>query len=133
MTLQQFRNEKQQKVDSLLKNTGVFFAFSNEQFEKNKTPLKEGDKYVSIGAGGYMPKSKVDEFLKGMKQINKEYKAQTQASKKMRYEAIAYELHNHECFYTHDITDALKALGGGYTAKEVWKVFQKENAKTPVY
>ena len=122
-TINELKDQKQTKVDQLLNNCLIFFAFSNEQFDKNKTPLQEGEKYVSIGAGGYMPKSKVDAFTKGMKDINNWYKAEVKANKGMRTANILYELNKHEAFYTGEISDTLASLGRGYTAKEVWTVY----------
>lgn len=53
---------------ALLKKYGVFFAFSNEQFEegveKNKHLKPEGTKWASLGAGMYMPSVNVDQFMK---------------------------------------------------------------------
>lgn len=117
--------EKQNKVNVLLKECGVFFAFSNEQFEANKTPLQDGEKYVSIGAGGYIPKSKVDALTNGMAEINKWFKSATNKSKADREALILYALNNHECFYTGDWSDAFMTLGEGYTSKEVKRVYLK--------
>jgi len=123
MTINELKQQKQKKVDTLIKDCLMFFAFSNEQFAANKTELKDGDKYVSLGAGAYMPKSNIDKWKQGTRLIEKWYKAEVKASKEMRAANILYELNNHEAFYTHEISDTLAALGNGYTAKEVWKVF----------
>lgn len=128
-TLEQIKKEQETKVSQLFKEVRLFWAFSNQQFEENKTPLKEGEKYVSIGSGGYLPKTEVDNFTKGMASINKWYKEETSISKKMRRTLIAYELSNHEAYYTGDISDTMLALGSGYTKKEVWKVWHEENKK----
>lgn len=127
--LQQIKQNRQAATDKLLDDCGVFFAFSNQQFEENKTPLNEGDKYISIGAGGYMPKSNANKFIQGMKDIEKGYKSELKKSKELRRENIRYELANHEAWYTGDITDTLAALGKDYKAKEVWKVYHEEAAK----
>lgn len=126
MTIHDIKKQQQEKYDTLLTDCGVFFAFSNEQFAANKTPLKEGEKYVSIGAGGYMPKGNVDKYLQGSKEIKKWYSATIKATKNARRDNILYELSNHECFYTGDIEDALSALGKGYTRKEVYKVYTEQ-------
>ena len=42
-----------------------------------------------------------------------------------RIEAIKHELNNYECYYTGDITEALNALGKGYTRAEVLKVYNE--------
>lgn len=128
-TLHEIKAERQKRTDTLLNECLVFFAFSNEQFTANKTPLQDGEKYVSIGAGGYMPKSKADLLSQGFKDIDKWYKAAIKSVKGLRYANIAYELANHEAYYTGEITDTLQALGSGYTAKEVWGVWYKESKK----
>lgn len=125
-TIQQIKKEKQEKYNRLLTECGVFFAFSDEQFQKNKTPLQEGEKYASIGAGGYMPKSKADALKNGMKLIEREHKEAIKSSKQ-RKENILYELHNHEAFYTGDIEDTLSALDSSYSAAEVMEVYMANN------
>jgi hypothetical protein len=119
------KQQHQQKVDALLTDCNVFWAFSNEQFDQNKVSLNEGDKYVSIGAGGYMPKSNVDKWQNGWKEIKIWYK-QAGKDKKAREAHIIYELNNHEAFYTYDLEDTLNALGGDYTIEEVRNAFNKE-------
>jgi len=104
----------------------MFFAFSTEQFHENKTPLQEGEKYVSIGAGAYIPKSQVNNWINGIKEIEKQYKAAVK-SNKLRKQEIAYQLNNYECYYTGDISDALEALGSGYTQAEVMEVYRENH------
>lgn len=120
--------EKQKKVDALLTECKVFFAFSNQQFEENKTPLAEGEKYISMGAGGYLPKSQAENLNKGFKEIEKWYKEAIK-NNKARRALIAYELNNHEAYYTGDISDTLSALGEDFTAAEVMEVYNVERKK----
>lgn len=124
-TISEVKAAQQLKVNELMTNCGVFWAFSNEQFLTNKTPLAEGEKYVSIGAGGYMPKGKVEAFKSGMKEIKAWYKS---AIKKdgLRRAYIIYELNNHEAFYTGDIDLAVEVLGSDYTREEVLEVYRAE-------
>ena len=129
MTIYEIKKQHETKLTELMKECGLFWAFSNEQFAANKTPLKEGEKYVSIGAGGYMPKGNIDKWINGTKQLNKERNAAINQNKKLRYANIAYELNNHEAFYTGDISSTLDALGSDYTRKEVQEVYQKEYPK----
>jgi len=42
-TLHEIKAEKETKVSELIKKCLMFFAFSNEQFAENKTPLQEGE------------------------------------------------------------------------------------------
>jgi len=72
--VQELKAKHQTDYSNCMNSFGVFWAFSNEQFAEGKTPLEEGDKYVSIGAGGYMPKSKVDNMLLALKAIDKKYR-----------------------------------------------------------
>jgi len=73
--------------------------------------------------GGYLPKSNVDTFLNGMEKLNKDYKAAIKAHK-LRPKLIAYELANHEAYYTGDIQPTLDSLGSDYTAEEVYTVYR---------
>ncbi len=121
------KKQAQEKLTVLFNECGVFFAFSNEQFEENKTPLQPGEKYVSLGAGGYMPKSKVDNYITGSKLINKWEKAEIKKLKDGKELHILAELRNHECFYTCDIEDAANVLP--YPKKDIWKVYLKHKEK----
>ena len=127
-TLNEIKRIREQRTTETLKKYGVFWAFSNQQFEENKTPLQEWDKYVSIGMGGYMPKSKVNEFLDAMEADKKWYKNAIK-SQKLRKQEIAYELANHEAYYTGDISDTMEALGKDYTEAEVFEVYRAERKK----
>jgi len=122
---QEIKKQSEKKRTVLFKEVGLFFAFSDEQFGKNKTLLIEGDKYVSIGAGGYLPKSKVDEFIKGSKAITKWEKDEIK-NQKLAREQIAYELANHEAYYTGELEDTYDALGGVYSMEEIQKVYREE-------
>ena len=116
------RTEREKQVNELMKSLGVFWAFSKKRFDENKTPLQAGDKYVDIGAGGFMPKSNIDKFTDGMKAITDEFNAKMK-EQKARREHIHYELNNHEAYYTRDITSTLDALGDEFTREEVLSVF----------
>ena len=116
------KNQEQEKYTKLMDDCGVFWAFSNEQFAegKKKSPVAEGEKYASIGAGGYMPSKNVSKFTEGMKDIA----AWAKKAKKDATEVILYELNNYECFYTGGIEDVLPRLHDlGYTTEEVKKVY----------
>lgn len=124
----ELKQEREAKHSELFKKVGLFWAFSNEQFIENKTPLREGEKYVSIGAGGYLPKGNVDEFTKGMDEISEWYKSEIKKNKAEEKE-IAYELHNHECFYTNDISAVVEMFEGVYTEKQIRLIYYKEVQK----
>jgi hypothetical protein len=120
----EIKNEKEKMTSELFKKCGVFFAFSDKQFHENKTPLKPGEKYVSIGVGGYLPKGKLDAFLDGMEAINKFGKTKVKENNLAETE-ILYELKNHECFYTGEIDDVVNMFKGTYTDKQIRDVYNK--------
>jgi hypothetical protein len=122
MDIASLKKQMDDKYSELFKECGVFFAFSNKQFAENKTPLREGEKYVSIGAGGYMPKGNTEKYIEGNKAITKWYKEATK-DEKLRKANIIYELNNHEAFDTYDLDSTMDALGSDYTREEVSKVF----------
>jgi len=128
-TIAEIKKVRDQKYNDLLTACRVFFAFSDEQFHANKTPLKEGEKYVSMGAGGYFPKSEFDNYINGSKEIKKWFSKAVKDCKGARRANIVYELGNYECFYTGDIDEAVDALGKEYTREEVLKVYREELEK----
>ena len=69
--IHEIRAEREDRMTALFNKVGLFFAFSNEQFEKNKTPLREGEEYVTVQGGGYMPKGNVDELKRGWDELFK--------------------------------------------------------------
>jgi len=126
-TIPEIKKEQDDKMSELFKACGVFFAFSNKQFEENKTPLADGDKYMSIGGGGYCPKSQRFSLTDGFDEVDKWYKAEIK-SNKARKAHILYELANHEAWYTGDIGATLECLGEDYTEAEVYAVFRNRKA-----
>ncbi len=126
-TYNDLKTEYTNKVNTLMTECGVFWAFSQAQFtEKEPKDLVDGDRIVSVGMGGYMPKSRVDEYLARSKQLEEEYKRTINQSEGIAEQAILYELNNYECFYTGDITDAMPTLHNlGYTLEQVQKVYKK--------
>jgi len=129
---QNIKKEKEKMTTELLEKCGVFFAFSDKQFDENKTPLKEGEKYVSIGGGGYMPKGSIKAFEEGMKAINS-YGKQKVKKGNLQETEILYELQNHECFYTGDISDVVDLFEGTYTVKQIRDVYNKYREENQDY
>jgi hypothetical protein len=110
----------------IFKKHGVFFAFSNKQLEEGKV---EGVKYVQWMNGGLCPKDNVEVFIKD---LNENIKKQDDklSSSEFRKSYIAYELSNHEAYYTGSIDDSFSALkSSGITEKEVIKVYREEYPK----
>ncbi len=126
------KKEKERMTSELFEKCGVFFAFSNEQFNENKTSLKEGEKYVSIGGGGYMPKGNYDTFKEGMKSINQIGKNKVKENNLSETE-ILYELNNHECFYTGDYSDVFDMFKGTYTEEQIRDVYNKHRESSQTF
>lgn len=124
MDLSALKREEQSKVNQLINECKIFFAFSDEQFHKNKTPLQTGEKYVALGAGAYMPKGQVERYRSGIKAINKWYKDSVNG-KKLRKANIVHAIHNHEAHYTGEIDEVMDALGSDYTKEEVMAIFRE--------
>ncbi len=130
MNYHEIKDKRTKDMNELFTACGVFWAFSNEQFAEGraKHPLQEGEKYLSIGSGGYLPKNNYPKLEQGMDEIEKTFKENI-ANFKMREKHILYELNNHECFYIGSIEGAIQALGEDYTAEEVTTVMNKYKAQ----
>jgi hypothetical protein len=101
MNLQEIKAQREQANTLLYDECGLFFAFSKSQFEESKTPLKEGEKYVPIFGGGYVPKFSLEKLLQGLEANEKAYQEAIKANN-LKLKEIAHEFANHECFYTGD-------------------------------
>lgn len=93
-TLKRYREltDEQSNVDT--KKFDVFFAFSNEQFEKGLKgirPLAEGEKLVSIGGGGFATKDGAKRLFEFYESIDAKIKAECDPQ-----EVYFYEYNNHE-------------------------------------
>ncbi len=120
----ELKKEETDKVSALIKECSMFFAFSNEQFHANKTPLQPDEKYVDMGSGCFLPKGKAQTYRDGIKAINKWYKDAVKDNN-LRRENIEYALNNHEATYTGEIEDALIELGDDYSPQEVQEVLRQ--------
>ncbi|MEP2469940.1 DUF7659 family protein [Ekhidna sp.] len=118
--LSDYMNDKQSK---LFKQTGAFFAFSQNQFDEQK---KEGIKYTSIPGGMICPKENVETLLNGLTKIHKEGIEQDIAENGID-KIIIRELYNYECFYTRDYSDVISHLKSyDITEEQIKKAFYKE-------
>ncbi len=101
------KKEYDQKYHDEFNKTGVFWAFTNAQFDENKTHKDAPDsEYLSIGCGGYIHKSnkeKLDNFNNVIApQLKKEFVNNIELN-----DFIDYELINHECYYTYDYSEVV--------------------------
>lgn len=99
---------------------GIFFAFSNDQFKEGMIKLGLAvDDYaslVSIGAGGYILKSKRDEF-KALFNRQAQERKDLKKDESRLVDALVYELCNHEYCITGNPQDALDVFG--YTLETI--------------
>jgi len=99
---------------------GVFFAFSNKQFDESK---KDGVKYTSLGAGMIAPVEHAKTVMTEIIAIGEAYR-KNDLSENGKKKIIHRELANHEAQITGDIDDTVDALEGyGITRAEVQAEF----------
>lgn len=101
VTVKRYREIKDTHPDA--QKCGVFFAFSDKQFKEGYQELienghiKEGDKVVSFGGGGYGTRAGIEEFIgfyeKNTERIKEECDPQ---------EVYFYEYNNHESMIAWD-------------------------------
>ena len=124
MNLIDLKKAKDEAISKAIKDHKVFFAFSKEQFESSKTKLEEGEEYIQLHVGGFIPKFQLDSFIKELDRIEKDFKNSI-LEHDLKERHIIYELQNHESFYTMDPSDAISALKNFYSEKEILEVFCK--------
>ncbi len=102
----------------------IAFAFSDEQVKEGLKSLGLGendiDKVTGIGAGGFIKKTDVEEYISMHKRFNRELNDEINnkdTGEQFARDMFEYELSNHEYGYTMDLEDTLKAVG--YTIEEI--------------
>ncbi len=113
MKYEKIKNKHQKRVNDF----PLGFAFSNNQFKDmmEKWGLKETDtdKIYSIGAGGFIRKTDLEEYNKMWYEIRKEHNdliKQDKTGEGYIKDMFLYELENHEYGYTYELEDTLDAL-----------------------
>ena len=124
MNLIDLKKAKDEAISKAIKDHKVFFAFSNEQFEKSKTELQPNEKYVRLQDDGFIPELQFNSFIKEMVKVQDNFKKAVEENN-LKEKHIIYELQNYECFYTMDPTEAINALSDFYSEKEILEVFSK--------
>lgn len=102
--------EYTRKYNNELKKTGIFYAFSNEQFDENKTHKNAPDnQYLHIGGGAYIHKDNKEKlnifFQETAKQLKKDFLSKININ-----DLIEYELINHECYYTGNFWEIIPII-----------------------
>ena len=124
----ELKKERSKKYEELLSSLGVFYAFSMQQFKEGviKNPLLPGEKYASLGMGGYVRNSNTKKLFEGIKNINKWFSSENKKlkeDKQAKEKLILNELIDHEAFNTNNVENALEVLKlHGYTKKELFEL-----------
>lgn len=122
-TLKHYRQLKDDCSKLDMQQFDCFFAFSDEQFKQglaNIRPLKEGDKLVSIGGGGYATAD-------GAKRLREYYRSVDERIKNEcdPQEVYCYEFNNYESCYAYDGDMNAFALVIGYFGAEAARKVQR--------
>ncbi|MGL5913713.1 MAG: DUF7659 family protein [Bacteroidales bacterium] len=98
-----------------------FYAFGNEQFDKNKAAagIADDEKVYHAGMWLYGTRDGITKYLKGIDEIIARIPKECNAQ-----DVYEYEFDNHECGYTRDDTEAIK-LVVSYFGEEVAKTVER--------
>jgi len=109
--METYTEQKKRHQDEISGFDGLFFAFSNDQLKEGLDKVKAETKdIVSIGAGGFILKTQIKAFTDCLKRHDQERK-DLKKNIKIFFDALVYELRNHEYCITYSTQDALDALG----------------------
>ena len=112
-TFEKERELYSSRYNEELNKTGIFFAFTKQQFEENKIPKDEKEGFISCGSGMFIHKknkSKLDDFFNiTEKELQKDFLSRTTLE-----EMIQYELINHECYLTGEPFEILELIRSYY-------------------
>lgn len=110
-TIKRYRELRDEQSKVNVHRYDVFFAFSNSQFEeglKKIRPLKDGEKLVRIGGGGFGTKDGAERLFKFYEEIDAKIKAECDPQ-----EVYFYEYNNNESMISYDgDTEAIKIVVG---------------------
>ena len=117
----------QERMTEVFNKYGVFFAFSDEQFLRQRV---EGVEYTTFGAGSVVPVKNYDAFMEEFNQLDDEH-TKFNLENFTKEELILDELRNHECFYTWEIDEVVELMESKYnfTLQDVQEVFNKNKDK----
>lgn len=112
--IETYLEQKKRHQDEFGAFEGIFFAFSNEQLREGmeKLGLAHDDykSIVSLGAGGFIRKDRVQEF-RDLRNRHDAERKQLRKEEKLLIDGLVYELGNHEYCITHNPSDALERFG----------------------
>ena len=99
-TLKRYQQLQDEKYHIDCYKYDCFFAFGDKQFAENSKrirPLREGEKYVSAGAGLYGTRDGLDRFFAAYNAVDEKVKQECDPQ-----EVYFYEYNNHECQISWD-------------------------------
>lgn len=110
---EEIREKHQKEVNEFL----IGFAFSDQQFEEQMKKLglepNQTNEVVSIGGGGFIKKTDIENFEAMFKKHSDEIKeeiAKDKTGEGFIKEMFQFELANYEFDYTHELEPTLEAL-----------------------
>ena len=103
------------KQTQLFNDTGAFFAFSDDQFERSSV---DGVVYTSMGSGMVCPSDNAKMLSDGLSTIHSDGIAEDIAENGLSA-IIQRELGNHEAQITGDIDDTVDALSAYNVTREM--------------
>lgn len=118
---------KFQPKDFDLKAYGAFFAFNQKQFNEQS---KEGIEYVNCGGGLIAPADIVEEMLDSAEAHYSKENLRILNENGLD-NCILYELWNHECFYTYNLSEVTDICKDRWntSAEDVKRVFNANKHK----
>lgn len=124
-TFNELKEELNERKNEELNKTGIFYAFSNAQFEENKTHKNAQDnEFINVGFGAFIHKSnkqKLDNYINNIKpQLEKEFTNKINID-----DLIKYELINHECYYTGEWDEIIPIIASYYPTLKENEIIEK--------
>jgi hypothetical protein len=90
----------EKKHSELFESLGCFFAFSDKQFNEGyeKAKIDKPVKYVSVGAGLLCPAPNIKELIKGMNDIEKQWRKDRKPHEKIKLVFVGIDSWNRPIF-----------------------------------
>lgn len=118
-------SEFKEKREQMFSDFPIFFAFSDKQLEEGLVKLNTTIKEIcSVGCGGYLKKTDIKAFENMMEQHEQELK-ELLTDDSFLYDALEYELNNHEDSYTYNYQPAFDALDLAYDDERALKAMRQ--------
>lgn len=119
-TLTRYRELRKEQTEMDVSKYRCFFAFSREQLVQGQKSigLKEGERLVSFGCGGYGTEDGVRQMFARLEEIESRIKTECDPQ-----EVYCYEFNNHESFLSFDgDVDAIRLVKGIFGLETALKI-----------